>query len=153
MAHCLSRGLLLSMKYWLVNRDPYNGFFNNQYIAGEYNPLYIYTLNNKQSCFIAPVCFFRWFLARFRLNHIRLGSCPPSGWSCWADFPGSLLMNPMDPSAKVTKPLLFERNNPANTKKIGTCHNQHHSRKRCSVHFLRIPGRNTLKDVSKNSKL
>jgi len=25
-------------------------------------------------------------------------------------------MNPMDPSAKVTKPLLFERNNPANTK-------------------------------------
>ena len=36
----MKKTLLLSMKSWMVNRDPYNGLWNNPYITGWYNPLY-----------------------------------------------------------------------------------------------------------------
>ena len=40
--------------YWLLNRDPYNGYYN-PHMTGQYNPLY--TLNN-QGCFHCSIVFF-----------------------------------------------------------------------------------------------
>ena len=48
------------LKSWLVDRDPYNGLWNNPHITGQCNPLY--TLNNRFFC-IAQVISVRIFIS------------------------------------------------------------------------------------------
>ena len=59
---------LLSMKYWLVNRDPYNGLLKSLYSWVVYcNPLY--TLNN-QGFFHCSCIFFVWRGKCMENNHL-----------------------------------------------------------------------------------